>query len=807
MLKRKSTVHFKEEPRATKKERRIGVVKRERSKSPGRKVSTFGSRDLMASRNENIDSKREHSRQSATENKQSATGKNGKVELPKKRSIPRKISTFALLHEPEVKPTLQSKNTDINENEVEKGEESDPESNKISMDGRGDNNKESDKESNKISLNNREENKESDRDSNKISVDDRGEKEKESNIISPDISGENNRESDKESNKISPESKEESDRESGTDFNKISLNSKEEIKISDKESDKLSLDSRREKHKDSDKMSGSSREEENKESDKISNKISLDSRVEKNKESEIDSNKISLNSRGEKDMVSDKESNDHLVDHSAQKEGQSDREFNKSPLDNNKESNKISELSKTPGQISTDSENVLTKETSSPTTEEAQGKSRNGAVDKQLIKEHEGDTTTRIPQLVGTPKVKNGTGSSSSAAQPELFYNETSHDAESFKAKRFTLDTKDTNGNKVSHSTAITNNNVAAENENVTRNGAHSSDAKISGNLNNSGDGSISLEEENTNVPHQKEMKPGAKETTVADPKDIEEITAPHGAETEVMTKPSERGKLRISFSKESLAPQTNGEPEPKHASKQDQVSSEDKINGLKPKKKEVSFVETAKEQEKIHPKQSISSKREEVTSKSAAPTRDSVPSRNVPAKNNTTPAKRDTPPRRDATPPRKINKVAKPSIQTASKKESVATDKNAKLIPKSINNEVVPKKISDTSKHLYAPAKKKASTAKEPATYYINKDNPSVIIKKKTPPKAKPITPQMSSKSVVEVDKPKRKISPAAVKPKQPTRDREDVDSLDLSDSDDEDIFAKAMRKYGITISDDDDD
>ena len=64
-----------------------------------------------------------------------------------------------------------------------------------------------------------------------------------------------------------------------------------------------------------------------------------------------------------------------------------------------------------------------------------------------------------------------------------------------------------------------------------------------------------------------------------------------------------------------------------------------------------------------------------------------------------------------------------------------------------------------------------------------------------------------MSSKSVVEFDKPKPKISPMAVKQKQPTADKEDVDSLDLSDSDDEDIFAKAMRKYGITISDDDDE
>ena len=774
MLKRKSTVHFKEEPRATKKERRIGVVKRDRSKSPARKVSTFGSRDPSAARNENIDSKREHSRQSATENKQSATEKNGKVELPKKRSIPRKISTFALLHEPEVNPTLQSHNTDINENEVDKGEESDPESSKISMDGRGDKNKESDKESNEISLNNREENKESNRDSNKISMGDRGEKEKESNKKSLDISGKNNRESEKESNKISPDSKED-DKESGTDFNKISVNSKEENKVSDNEYMNRG---------------------ENKRSEKESNKSSLDSRAEKNKEFEIDSSKLSLNSREEKDTVSDKESNDSSGENSAEKDGQ---------FDNNKESDKISELSKTPGEMPTNSENILTKKSSLPTTEEAQGKSQNGAFDKQLIKEHEGDTTTRILRLVGTPKVKNGTGSSSSAVQPELFYNETSHDAESFKAKQFTLDTKDRDGNKVSHSTAITNNNASAANENVTRNDADSN--KISGNLSNTGDGSTSLKEENTNVLHKREMKPGAKETTVADPKDIEEITAPHSTETEVVTKPSERGKLRISFSEESRPPQTNGEPEPKHAPNQDQVSSEDKINGLKPKKKEISFVEPTKEQEKIHPKQSISSKREEVTSKSAAPARDSVSARNAPAKNNTTPAKRDTAPRRDATPPRTITKVAKPSIQTASKKESVTTDKNAKLISKSINNEVVPKKLSDTSKHLYAPTKKKASTAKEPATYYINKDNPSVVIKKKTPPKAKPITPQVSSKPVVEVDKPKRKISPAVVKPKQPTRDREDVDSLNLSDSDDEDIFAKAMRKYGITISDDDDD
>ena len=150
---------------------------------------------------------------------------------------------------------------------------------------------------------------------------------------------------------------------------------------------------------------------------------------------------------------------------------------------------------------------------------------------------------------------------------------------------------------------------------------------------------------------------------------------------------------------------------------------------------------------------------------------------------------------------------MAKPPIQAASKKESVNSDKDTKLTRKNINNEVVPKKLSDTSKTLYAPAKKKVSAAKEPATYYINKDNPGVIIQKKTSPKTKPITPPVSNKSVVEIDKPKPKVSPMAVKPKQPTTDKEDMDSLDLSDSDDEDNFAKAMRKYGITISDDDDE
>ena len=745
--KRKSTVQFKEEPKETKKERRIGVVKRERSKSPGRKVSTAGSRDRSAARNENMDSKRELSRQSATEKKLSTTEEKAKVELPKNQSNTRKISTFALLQQPAVNSNLHSQHTDSNQNEVEKDEEFDKDSNEISLNNRGAENKESDRESVKISLDSRKANKESDRDSNKIAVD----------------------------------------------------STEEENRESDKEPDKISLESRGEKNKDSNKIAMESRGEQNKESDKESNKISLESRGEKKKEFESDSTKISLNNREEKDTASNKECNEPLVDSNAEKNGGPDSEYNKSPLDNNRERDEKSELSETPGQISTNLDNILTKETFSSTTNEAQDKSRKGAIDTQPIKEHE-DDTTRTPQLSGTPNVKNGTGSSSFAGQSELSYNETTHDIDSVKAKQFAPDTIDRNSDIVS---GTTDNNAGVEKDAYS----NKSDAKISENLNNTLDAPLSLEKETTNVLHKREMKPGVKETTVADPKDIEEITVPLGAETEVTTKPSEREKLRSSFTKESQVPEMNGEPEPRHVpNSKDQVSSKDKINGLKPKKKEVSFVEPTKEQEKIHPKQAIS-KREEMTSKSAAPTRDSAPSTKVPVKKNSTPSKRDTSPRRDVTPPRKISKVTKAPIQAVSKKESVATDKGTKLTTKNINNEVVPKKLSDTSKTLYAPAKKKVSTVKEPATYYINRDNPGVIIQKKTPPKTKPITPQVSSKSVVEFDKPKPKISPMAVKQKQPTADREDVDSLDLSDSDDEDIFAKAMRKYGITISDDDDE
>ena len=788
MLKRKSrksTVQFKEEPKETKKERRIGVVKRERSKSPGRKVSTAGSRDPSAARNENMDSKGELSRQSATEKKLSTTEKKVKVELPKKQSNTRKISTFALLQQPAVNSNLHSQHTDSNQNEVENDAESDKDSNKISLNNRGEENTDFDKESRKISLNNREESKESDKESNKISLDNREAE---------------NKESDKESGKISLDSTE-ANKESDKDSNKIEVDSREEENgESDREPDKISLESREEKNNDFNNIAVDSRGEQNKESDKESNKISLESRGEKNKEFESDSTKISLNNREEKDTASNKESNKSLVDNNAEKNGGPDSEYNKSPLDNNREKDEKSEPSETPGQISTNLDNILTKETSSSTTDETQDKSRKGAIDKQSIKEHENNTTTRTPQLVGTPNVKNGTGSSSSAGQTELSYNETTHDTESVKAKQHTSDTKDRNNYIVSGST---DNNAGAQKDADS----NKSDGKVSENLNNTGERPLSLEKENTNVLRKREMKPGAKETTVADPKDIEEITVPFGEETEVTTKPSEREKLRSSFTKESQVPEMNGEPEPRHVpNSKDQVSSKDKINGLKPKKKEVSFVEPTKEQEKIHPKQAIS-KREEMTSKSAAPIRDSAPSKKVPVKKNSTPSKRDTSPRKDVTPPRKISKVTKPPIQAVSKKESVATDKGTKLTTKNINNEVVPKKLSDTSKTLYAPAKKKVSTAKEPATYYINKDNTGVIIQKKTPPKTKPITPQVSSKSAVEFDKPKPKISPMAVKQKQPTADREDVDSLDLSDSDDEDIFAKAMRKYGITISDDDDE
>ena len=782
--KRKSTVQFKEEPKETKKERRIGVVKRERSKSPGRKVSTAGSRDPSAARNENMDSKRELSRQSTTEKKLSTTEKKAKVELPKKQSYTRKISTFALLQQPAVNSNLHSQHTDSNQNEVEKDAESDKDSNKISLNNRGEENKDFDKESRKISLNNREDSKESDKESNKISLDNRAE----------------NKESDRESVKISLDSTE-ANKEPDKDSNKIAVDSREEEnRESDKEPDKISLESRGEKNKDSNKIAVDSRGEQNKESEIESDKISLASRGEKNKEFESDSIKVSLNNREEKDTAFNKESNKPLVDNNAEKDRGPDSECNKSPLDNNKETYERSEPLKTPGQISSNLDNILTRETSSSTTREAQDKSRKGAIDKQPIKEHENNTTTRTPQLVGTPNVKKGTGSSSSAGQTELSYNETTHDTESVKAKQHTPDTKDRNNDIVSGST---DNNAGAEKDADSNN----SDGKVSENLNNTGERPLSLEKENTNVLRKREMKPGVKETTVADPKDIEEITVPLGAETEVTTKPSEGGKLRSSFTKESQVPEMNREPEPRHVpNSKDQVSSKDKINGLKPKKKEVSFVEPTKEQEIIHPKQTIS-KREEVTSKSAAPTTDSAPSRKVPVKKDSTPAKRDTSPRRDATPPRKITKVAKPPIQAASKKESIVTDKDTKLTRKNINNEVVPKKLSDTSKTLYAPAKKKVSAAKEPATYYINKDNPGVIIQKKTSPKTKPITPSVSNKSVVEIDKPKPKVSPMVVKPKQPTADREDVDSLDLSDSDDEDIFAKAMRKYGITISDDDDE
>ena len=354
--KRKSTVQFKEEPKETKKERRIGVVKRERSKSPGRKVSTAGSRDPSAARNENMDSKRELSRQSATEKKLSTTEEKAKVELPKKQSNTRKISTFALLQQPAVNSDLHSQHTDSNQNEVEKDEEFDKDSNEISLNNRGAENKESDRESVKISLDSRKANKESDRDSNKIAVDSR----------------------------------------------------EEENRESDKEPDKISLESRGEKNKDSNKIAMDSRGEQNKESDKESNKISLESRGEKKKEFESDSTKISLNNREEKDTASNKECNEPLVDSNAEKNGGPDSEYNKSPLDNNRERDEKSELSETPGQISTNLDNILTKETSSSTTDQTQDKSRKGAIDKQSIKEHEDDTITRTPQLAGTPNVKNG---------------------------------------------------------------------------------------------------------------------------------------------------------------------------------------------------------------------------------------------------------------------------------------------------------------------------------------------------------------------------------------------------------------
>ena len=605
--KRKSTVQFKEEPKETKKERRIGVVKRERSKSPGRKVSTALSRDPSAARNENMDSKRELSHQSTTEKKLSTTEKKAKVELPKKQSNTRKISTFALLQQPAVNSNLHSQHTDSNQNEVEKDEQFD----KISLNNRGEENKDFDKESRKNSLNNREESKESDKESNKISLDNREAE---------------NKESDKESGKISLDSTK-ANKESDKDSNKIAVDSREEENSeSDKEPDKISVESRGEKNNDSNKIAVDSRGEQNKESDKESNKISQDSRGEKNKEFESDSTKISLNNREEKDTASNKESNKPLVDNNVEKNGGPDSEYNKSPLDNNREKDEKSEPSETPGQISTNLDDILTKETSSSTTDETQDKSRKGAIDKQSIKEHENNTTTRTLQLAGTPNVKNGTGSSSSAGQTELSYNETTHDTESVKAKQHTPDTKDRNNDIVSGST---DNNAGAQKDADS----NKSDGKVSENLNNTGERPLSLEKENTNVLRKREMKPGVKETTVADPKDIEEITVPLGAETEVTTKPSEREKLRSSFTKESQVPEMNGEPEPRHVpNSKDQVSSKDKINGLKPKKKEVSFVEPTKEQEKIHPKQTIS-KREEVTSKSAAPTTDPAPSREVPVK------------------------------------------------------------------------------------------------------------------------------------------------------------------------------
>ena len=363
-----------------------------------------------------------------------------------------------------------------------------------------------------------------------------------------------------------------------------------------------------------------------------------------------------------------------------------------------------------------------------------------------------------------------------------------------------------------------------------------------------------------TNTSLRNEMKAGVKETSVADPNDIESIPVSEKEKTYNITKrPLEREEAKVLFvSNSQMVEQTNF---PKKESHKDKEPPQE----YKPKKKEVSFVEPTKEDEDYHTphiqkieeasdkqKRIITPKSEAFTKRNAIPERDPTPLRKVSIKRNVSPTRQDTSPKRDptpsrkvsmksdvspsrrgtspkrdpkpsrkvsmkrdpspirrdvsperdVTPPRKVSKAPKPAVK---KKQSTSRAPDPNTEQRITNHGVGPKKTSEPNKSVQAPApKKKASTTQEPATYYINKDNPNVVVKKRTPPKPKPPTPKQSKPAPKET---KVKAPPTVIdtKPKQST-EREDVDSLDLSDSDDDDIFARAMRKYGITISDDDD-
>ena len=131
-LKRKNTVHFKEEPSAVKRNRRFGVVKRDRSrsKSPAREIS---SREGLAYNKGPTSLKREDTGlqkdSSSQHNTPKKDNKRGKVELPKKHTLTRKISSFApLLSEPLDKGIdVQAKIEDQKGEETDDGKRNDSE--------------------------------------------------------------------------------------------------------------------------------------------------------------------------------------------------------------------------------------------------------------------------------------------------------------------------------------------------------------------------------------------------------------------------------------------------------------------------------------------------------------------------------------------------------------------------------------------------------------------------------------------------------------------------------------------------------
>ena len=95
-----------------------------------------------------------------------------------------------------------------------------------------------------------------------------------------------------------------------------------------------------------------------------------------------------------------------------------------------------------------------------------------------------------------------------------------------------------------------------------------------------------------TNTTQGYEMKPGVKETSVADPEEIEEISVTQKEKSETSMKPPpERQKSKVSFASNNQV--IKEEPQ------SDQQDSQDKdpvVEYYKPKKKEVSFVEPARE-------------------------------------------------------------------------------------------------------------------------------------------------------------------------------------------------------------------